>query len=413
MPALKTRRRTAHSIIALSAIAAVAAGVAAPAAEAATVKPAPGKTSTEKPVGDVGSSGRMSVNSQASKSLVTNNATTSESNSAPNTYESTMGAVDASSPWQDIRALQYLLLANGIKTKTWETSWGKDTSAAVLAYQRKLNIAGSGRAIASTMTRLATTTVPGQNTYRTYAVQTLLKKHGYRFGTGTAAPMNTVFDANTVELVKSFQTNHGLADAATIGPVNWSTMFAKRTVGPAYAIEQARTGNAQWTNCGPASAVSLLLSKNITPNKWSGNRADSAGAVMDFRNVAMGVPDTAERNKKGTSSREMRTGFAKYGLGRVTWDTFDAGLADVRAGNPIILSGNGNAMPWATRTRGPVSHWVTVSGYDGKNYLVVDPISAVGSTVLHRISKDQLNTYTATDNGVTDASKVYASVLVH
>lgn len=313
---------------------------------------------------------------------------------ASNSYTAALPDIGPGARWQDVRALQYLLLSAGFKVASWESSYGRHTRAAVLGYQRRYNLRGSGVAISTTLACLAAPTVRGQNSYRTFAVQTLLKKHGYRFGDGAAPPMTTVLDANTDALVQTFQTAHGLG-TSQVGPLTWATLFAAPTSGPVYPLAQAGTGNAQWNNCGPTSAVTLLISRGLQPRQWSWN-ADSrfsAAAVQNFRYVAMGVASSAARDAKGTSLAELRSGFATYGLRNVTLQSLAAGLADVRAGSGIMLSGDGHRSPWPTRTLGPVSHWLTVVGFDGTNYLAVDPISAVGSTVLHRVSGAQLNTY--------------------
>lgn len=331
---------------------------------------------------------------------------------APNTYTTTLPDIGPDATWQDVRAVQHLLLAQGFKVASWETVYGPHTRAAVLAFQRRYNLPGSGIAIAATMARLTLPTSPGQNTYRTYAIQTLLKKHGYRFGQGAAPGMNTVFDANTAALVQGFQTSHGLGGGLPVGPLNWATLFAGPTCGPVYPVAQAGTGPAQWNNCGPASAVALLLSRNTTPKLWAWNAdsAYSAASINRFRYVAMGVPATPTRDGQGTSIAELRRGFGAYGLTNTPWVTLAAGMADVREGYGIILNGDAHRLPWPTRTRGPSGHWITVLGFDGTNYLAVDPISAPGSTILHRISDTQLGTYVAGKYGNTTTT---SALLVH
>lgn len=332
--------------------------------------------------------------------------------SAPNTYAGGLPDIGPGAVWQDVRALQYLLLANGFKVASWESSYGRNTAAAVLAFQRKYALRGSGIAISTTLARLAVPTQRGQNTYRTFAVQTLMKKHGYRFGDGNAPAMTTMYDANTDALVQTFQTAHGLG-TSQVGPLTWATLFAAPTCAPVYPVAQAGTGNAQWTNCGPTSAVALLISQGFTPNRWSWNTEAryTAPAVSHFRYVAMGVPSNAARDSKGTGFAELRSGFATYGLRNVTLSNFGRGLADVRAGFGIMLSGDGHRSSWPTRTNSPVSHWIAVVGFDGSNYLAVDPISAVGSTVLHRVSEAQLNIYVSSLYGSGFTGN--CSVLVH
>lgn len=332
---------------------------------------------------------------------------------APNTYAATLPDVGPGAGWQDVRALQYLLLARGYKTASWETTYGPDTRAAVLAFQRRYSLPGAGVAVSSTMARLTDPTSVGQNTYRTFAIQTLLKKHGYRFGEGAAAAMTTAYDGNTDALVQTFQTAHGLGALAQAGPLTWSTLFAAATAGPVYPLAQADTGRAQWNNCGPVSAVALLISRGVVPARWTWNAAsvDAAASINAFRYQAMGVAATPSRDSQGTSVAELTKGLAVYGYLDVTWQLLSAGLADVRAGSGILLSGDAYRLPWPTRTRGPAGHWITVVGFDGVNYLAVDPISAVGATVLHRISAAQLGVYVSGKYGNTTSSR--SSLLVH
>ena len=153
---------------------------------------------------------------------------------APNTYASTVPTVTTGSSWQNIRAVHYLLLARGIRVSAWETTYGPATRQAVLTFQRKYNLRGSGVALSGTIERLLAPVVKDQNTYRTYAIQTLLKRHGYQFGVQAAPPMNTFYDANTDRLVQTFQTAHGLGATTQTGPLTWATLFADRTSGPVY-----------------------------------------------------------------------------------------------------------------------------------------------------------------------------------
>lgn len=333
---------------------------------------------------------------------------------APNTYASTVPTVTTGSSWQNIRAVHYLLLARGIRVSAWETTYGPATRQAVLTFQRKYNLRGSGVALSGTIERLLAPVVKDQNTYRTYAIQTLLKRHGYQFGVQAAPPMNTFYDANTDRLVQTFQTAHGLGATTQTGPLTWATLFADRTSGPVYPLAQAGTGTAQWTNCGPTSAVALLVSRGVTPNRWAWNvdSAYASPAVNGFRYSAMGVTASPARDKEGTSVAELRRGFAAYGFTNVTWRPLSTGLADVRDGSGIILSGDAYRLPWKTRTRGPAGHWITVLGFDGSNYLAVDPISAADSTVLHRITPAQIATYVAGKYGTANPNP-YSTVLVH
>lgn len=100
---------------------------------------------------------------------------------SPNRYATSFSGVGPGSVWQDTRAVQYLLLAQGYRTN-WETAYGASTRAAVTAYQRAKKLPVTG--VADNRTLSGMTPAIGVNgvAYRTWAIQTLLKKHT---GTGS------------------------------------------------------------------------------------------------------------------------------------------------------------------------------------------------------------------------------------
>lgn len=310
----------------------------------------------------------------------------------------------------DTRALQYLLLAAGHSTN-WEETFGASTTGAVRAFQKASGLPVTGTADPITLKRLAVSTGSGANSYRVFAIQTLLRKHGYRMNESGTPAMNTNYGPVTVQYVKSFQAGHGIAPATFVGEVTWPTLFAPVSSPPLYALMQKDTGRAQWANCGPTSAVTLLLHRGITPSRWTGNPATRAAAVSHFRYTAMGLANTAARDAKGSELVDFRTAFRTYGLTASAGSIEDT-LTRARAGVATIAGGDGHRLPWTNHARSAVSHWMVVLGYDGTSYLAMDPLSTAATNLIHRISAAQLRTYAATNPGHPADSAKRNSILV-
>lgn len=329
--------------------------------------------------------------------------------SSPNHYATSFSTVTEGAPWQDVRALQYLLLSAGLKTN-WESTFGASTAAAVSAYQSKMHLPVTGVGDDATLAKLTPTTGDGANTYRSFAIQTLLEKHGYWFG-GTAPAMSTTYNAITTSYVRSFQVGHGINPVDWTGITTWRTLFAAKTSGALYPLLQRGTGAAQWSNCGPASAVAMMIEMaRVAPTGWQWNIATRATAINDFRYGAMGVGDTAARNGQGTEFADFEKAFASYGLS--AWHGgIDDTLIDARAGKPSIAGGDASKLPWAD-VSGPVSHWVAVLGFNGTYYLVMDPLSRTNADYIHRMTEGQLRDYAATNPGHPSSTAASNSILL-
>lgn len=329
---------------------------------------------------------------------------------SPNYYATSFDTVDAGSAWFDVRALQYLLLSAGFKTN-WETAYGSSTAQAVSGYQRKAQLPVTGVGDDATLTRLTPAVNRGNVTYRSYAIQTLLKKHGYWFG-GAAPAMSTMYNSTTSSYVRSFQAGHGIGAADFVGTNTWPTLFAKKSSGALYPLLQKDTGRAEWSNCGPASAVSMMITMaRVAPAKWGFNIANRSPAINDFRYRAMGVANTAARDKDGTEFPDFDKAFTSYGL--TAWHGgINDTIKDARAGKPSIAGGDAHRLQWGTYVRGPVSHWVAVLGWNGTYFLVMDPISTTGSNVIHQMTETQLRYYAAINPGHPQSTAAKNSILV-
>ncbi|WP_392423803.1 peptidoglycan-binding protein [Barrientosiimonas humi] len=316
---------------------------------------------------------------------------------APNYYAGGFPTLRTGTGFWDTRALQYLLLSAGFKTN-WEETYGSSTTSAVRAYQQKVGLPVTGTADPATLEKLTPSTGAGAVSYRVYAIQTLLRKHGYRFFDSSAPDMSTNYGPITTKYVKAFQAGHGIGPATFVGYYTWRTLFAAKSTQPMYPLRQADTGRAQWSNCGPVSAVTLLIYRGITPRGWTWNMDLRTAAVNDFRYRAMGLANTAERDARGTEYPDFQKAFATYGL--TTWQGgISDTLADARAGRASIAGGDAYKLPWDNHANGPVSHWMAVLGWDGTYYLAMDPLSTLATNDIHRITESQLRTYASTNPG--------------
>lgn len=329
---------------------------------------------------------------------------------SPNFYATSFDTVHAGSPWFDVRALQYLLLSAGFTTN-WETAYGSSTAQAVSDYQRKVQLPVTGVGDDATLTKLTPAVSSGNVTYRTYAIQTLLKKHGYWFG-GSAPAMSTTYNATTTSYVRSFQVGHGIGAASFVGESSWPTLFSAKTSGALYPLLQKDTGLAEWANCGPASAISMMITMaRVAPRQWGFNIANRSPAINDFRYRAMGVVNTAARNRQGTEFPDFDKAFGSYGLSAWHGGINDT-IANAKVGKPSIAGGDAYRLQWGTYAHGPISHWVAVLGWNGTYFLVMDPISTTGTNYIHQMTESQLRYYAATNPGHPQSTAAKNSILV-
>lgn len=142
----------------------------------------------------------------------------------------------------------------------------------------------------------------------------------------------------------------------------------------------------QGEDCGPASVVSALLAAGVTPRSWDASRP--VGAINRAR-ADMGY-DTSwnDPNKFGTNESDVRRALAANGVSAtVVFNDLDRLLAHVRAGDPVVMAGNMKDLPWAGQD---VPHFLTVAGYEGGQYLVLDPAS---DPIVYRTSAAVLSAY--------------------
>lgn len=330
--------------------------------------------------------------------------------SVPNYYATEFPTLRPGSGMLLTRALQYLLLSAGHETN-WEKTYGSSTTAAVKAYQRQAGLTVSGNADPATLERLAKHTYAGDQGNRVYAVQTLLRRHGYLFYDYDAPSMSSNYGPITTKYVRAFQAGHGIAPNTFVGYYTWRTLFAAPTSKAMYPLLQYQTGDAQWANCGPVSAVTLLIHRGVRPREWGWNTALRRPAVENFRYDAMGVANTASRDEEGTEFPDFKPAFESYGI--TPWHGgINDTITNAKKGLGSIAGGDANELPWANYVNGPVSHWVAVLGWDGKYFLVMDPISKTTSDEIHRLTEAQLRNYAATNPGHPASTAAKNSIML-
>lgn len=139
-------------------------------------------------------------------------------------------------------------------------------------------------------------------------------------------------------------------------------------------------------DCGPASVVSALLAAGVTPRSW--NASSPVNAINRAR-ADMGYdPSWNDPNKFGTNESDVRRALAANGVtATVVFNDLNRLLSHVRAGGPVVMAGNMKDLPWAGQN---VPHFLTVAGYEGGQYLVLDPAS---EPIVYRTSASVLGAY--------------------
>ena len=165
--------------------------------------------------------------------------------------------VNASSPYSNIMAVQYLLSAWGVPT-TADGHWGPKTTQSVRTFQAKKRLAVDGLAGPKTMGALVNTPgFPGSaNQNTTKAVQRLLIKIGYRIGVdGSYGPATTA-------AVTAFQKRIGLTQTGRVDTTTWSYLFEPPPA-PSGTWSQAFLTQREDYSGINANALTALQAKNL------------------------------------------------------------------------------------------------------------------------------------------------------
>jgi hypothetical protein len=139
-------------------------------------------------------------------------------------------------------------------------------------------------------------------------------------------------------------------------------------------------------DCGPTSVVTALLAAGVTPRSW--NASTPVAAINRARSDMGYDPSWNDPNKFGTNENDVRRALAANGVSaQVVFNDIGRLLSHVRAGRPVIMAGNMEDLPWSGSD---VPHFLTVGGYEGGQYLVLDPAS---QTIVYRTSAAVLTAY--------------------
>lgn len=124
-------------------------------------------------------------------------------------------------------------------------------------------------------------------------------------------------------------------------------------------------------DCGPTSVVSALLAAGITPRSWNASRP--VDAINRARSDMGFDPGWQDPNHFGTVESDVKRALGANGVSARVVTDFATATAHVRSGRPLIMAGNTGDLPWST---GSVPHFLTVAGYQGGQYVVLDPAAA-------------------------------------
>ncbi len=158
------------------------------------------------------------------------------------------------------------------------------------------------------------------------------------------------------------------------------------TSGRYVPVSQFQGQPNQGEDCGPTSVVTALLAAGVTPRSWS--PSNPVAAINRARSDMGYDPTWNDPNHFGTNESDVRRALAANGVSAtVVFNDLNRLLAHVRAGRPVVMAGNMKDLPWSGRN---VPHFLTVAGYEGGQYLVLDPAS---NTVVYRTSATVLGAY--------------------
>jgi peptidase C39-like protein len=164
------------------------------------------------------------------------------------------------------------------------------------------------------------------------------------------------------------------------------------TSGRYVPVSQFQGQPNQGEDCGPTSVVTALLAAGVTPRSWSSS--NPVAAINRARSDMGFDPSWNDPNQFGTNESDVRRALAANGVSAtVVFNDFDRLLARVRAGRPVVMAGNMRDLPWSGND---VPHFLTVAGYEGGQYLVLDPAS---EPIVYRTSATVLANFWDNDLG--------------
>eukprot|EP01096_Ripella_sp_DP13-Kostka_P015651 TRINITY_DN7415_c0_g1_i2.p1 TRINITY_DN7415_c0_g1~~TRINITY_DN7415_c0_g1_i2.p1 ORF type:complete len:379 (+),score=114.12 TRINITY_DN7415_c0_g1_i2:125-1138(+) len=157
----------------------------------------------------------------------------------------------------DVKALQYLLRANGYSVGV-DGDFGPGTASTVRSFQSSRGLPASGDATDQTLRELFVTVRRGSSlTDAVKALQTLLISKWYLLS-GTA---DGIFGAGTETAARNFQSQNQLVADGIVGPASWTALFS--------------TESGSGSPPGPS------------PGGASGTRAELAQAILDSPSIIL------------------------------------------------------------------------------------------------------------------------------
>jgi hypothetical protein len=162
--------------------------------------------------------------------------------------------------------------------------------------------------------------------------------------------------------------------------------YCGQTSGRYVPVSQFQGQPNQGEDCGPTSVVTALLAAGVTPRSWSSS--SPVNAINRARSDMGYDPTWNDPNQFGTNESDVRRALAANGVAAtVVFDDISRLLSRVRAGRPVVMAGNMKDLPWSGRD---VPHFLTVAGYEGGQYLVLDPAS---EPIVYRTSASVLTAF--------------------
>lgn len=192
--------------------------------------------------------------------------------------------VSKKSPYSNIKALQYLLLAWGYYTPT-TGRYDAATVASVKKFQRRKHLAVDGLAGPITMAAITPQTyyrAKNRNTVK--AIQQLLVKFGYRLA------VDGSFGPQTRADVIHFEKSHRLISNGIVGPQTWSWLFNPATRSapkPTPKPKPAPSGNCSAVHAGVTKSHTVIAANGIRVNKCLAARVKAMVAAAKRSGVTL------------------------------------------------------------------------------------------------------------------------------
>lgn len=216
-----------------------------------------------------------------------------------------------------VKAVQYLLNANGARVAV-DGSYGPQTKAAVIAYQRSHKLAADGVAGKNTLTSLTPTLRQGSRGDAVKAVQTLLNAHGSHIN------VDGEFGPATASAVKKVQSSAKISADGVVGEKTWKALYAKGS------------GNTNGGNSGSGNSGSggsnITANCNAQTKAWITEARDimikngTPGSKIDANDICVIIIHESAQNPKAQNNWDSNAaaGHPSKGIMQTIDSTFNA-----------------------------------------------------------------------------------------